>query len=331
MDNDKNFDESNLRKVILEYPNQLQIGQKFAEKIKVTKGKFKNLIICGMGGSALPGDILKSYLTESLKFNLPITINRAYDLPKSATPSSLIFICSYSGNTEETISCLEQALKLKSTIVAFSKSGKIMEMTKKNKIPLVQFKIDFNNFQPRYAATYVFAAFYQVLTNLGLCDRIKEFPKIDSRASEIAGEELALKIKGKTPIIYASDKYKLLAKNWKIKINENSKTPAFWNYFPELNHNEMVGFTNPQAKFFAIMLSEKDDHPRIKKRMEITAKLYQGKGIESEIVNIEGKTFLEKVLKTLVLGDWVSYYLALEYSQDPTPVEMVEEFKKKLN
>lgn len=329
--NNNNVDQSNLRRVILEYPNQLQLGQKFATKIKAENKKYSNLIICGMGGSALPGDILASYLDRTKKFNLPITINRTYVLPKNATADSLILVCSYSGNTEETINCFEQALKLGSQVIAFSKGGKVKEMAEKNKTPWVQFKIDFQDFQPRYAATYVFAAFHQVLTNIGLCDRINKFPQIDSKSSEILGEELALKIKGKTPIIYASDKYKLLAKNWKIKINENAKTPAFWNYFPELNHNEMVGFTNPQSGFFTIMLvDEQDDHPKIQRRIEITASLYKKCGIESEIVKIKGKTFLEKILGTLVLGDWVSYYLALEYGQDPTPVEMVEDLKKKL-
>lgn len=330
MNDDNNLDRSNLRKVILEYPNQLQTGQNLAKKIKFKKGRFKNLIICGMGGSALPGDILISYLKQAKKSNLPIIINRTYNLPKNTTSSSLIFICSYSGNTEETINCFEQALKLGSPIVAFSKGGKVKEIAEKNKVPLVQFKIDFKDFQPRYAATYVFAAFQQVLTNIGLCDRISEFPKIDPRNHEFLGEEIARKIKGKTPVIYASDKFEVLAKNWKIKINENSKTPAFWNYFPELNHNEMISFTNPQSDFFAIMLIDSDDHPRIQKRIKITSTLLKKYGIGTKIVPIKGKTFLEKFLSTLVLGDWVSYYLALEYGQDPTPVEMVEELKKKL-
>jgi glucose/mannose-6-phosphate isomerase len=122
-----------------------------------------------------------------------------------------------------------------------------------------------------------------------------------------------------------------VARNWKIKINENSKSPAFWNYFPELNHNEMLGFSLPKNDYVIFILQDPEDEERIKERMELTSKLYQAKGIATEIIPVKGKEYLEKTLYSLVLGDWVSYYLALEYNQDPTPVEMVEEFKKKLS
>jgi glucose/mannose-6-phosphate isomerase len=324
------LDRSNLREVILNYPNQLQLGQKFAASIRLPKKNYTDLIICGMGGSALPADLLTSYLSENSNFKLPIIINRSYDFPKKKGKEPLIFICSYSGNTEETVGCFSQALETKNQIVAFAKGGKIKDLAEKNKVPLVKMNIKFKNFQPRYATTYVFVSMHQVLTNIGLCDRINQFPKIDSRSLEVFGEELAQKIKGKTPVIYASDKYKLLAKNWKIKINENAKTPAFWNYLPELNHNEMISFTNPQSPFIAFFLIDDNDHSQIKKRAKITAELYRKKGVSTEIIKIKGKSYLEKTLNCLVLGDWASYYLALEYGQDPTPVEMVEELKKKL-
>lgn len=297
---------------------------------KMAGRKFSNLIICGMGGSAISGDLLVEYLAHNREKNIPIYICRSYDLPEDAGKDSLIFISSYSGNTEETVSCFQKAIARKAGIVAFTNGGKIKTIAEKNKVPLVKFDFDFEHFEPRYAAPIVFVSMHQILANLGLCKKIKNIPKIDVGQSEASGKALARKIRGKTPIIYASDKYALLAKNWKIKINENSKTPAFWNFFPELNHNEMVGFTNPQGKFHVTILSERDDHPRNKKRMETTAELYQKKGIKVDTVNIEGKSFLEKILKTLALGDWVSYYLALEYGYDPTPVEMVEELKEKL-
>ena len=145
---------------------------------------------------------------------------------------------------------------------------------------------------------------------------------------ESHGKRLAKKLKGKTPIIYSSTYFKSLANIWKIKINENAKTPAFWNYFPELNHNEMVGFTLPQADFFFLMLKDDKDHPQNKKRFSVMKKMMKKQGMSSEIIAIEGKDLFEKVFATLALGDWTSYYLALEYGIDPTPVEMVEKFKK---
>jgi glucose/mannose-6-phosphate isomerase len=117
---------------------------------------------------------------------------------------------------------------------------------------------------------------------------------------------------------------------WKIKINENAKTPAFWNFFPELNHNEMVGFTLPQAKFTVVMLRDSDDHPKNKKRFEVTAGLLREKGVSVEIVEMPGETVFEKMFGSILIADFTSYYLALEYGQDPTPVNMVEQLKKML-
>ena len=142
------------------------------------------------------------------------------------------------------------------------------------------------------------------------------------------GQELSEKIVGKTPVIYTSPKYKSVAMIWKIKFNENAKTPAFWNFFPELNHNEMIGFTNPQGRFFVIMLKDKDDHPRNLNRYQATADLLKEDGIESEIIEMEGDDTFSKIFLSINLSDWTSYYLALEYGQDPTPVEMVEKLKK---
>jgi glucose/mannose-6-phosphate isomerase len=115
---------------------------------------------------------------------------------------------------------------------------------------------------------------------------------------------------------------------WKIKINENAKTPAFWNYFPELNHNEMVGFTNPQSKFFIIMLKDNDDNPKNLKRYEATADLLKEKNIESEIIDMQVEDVFSKMFLSVTYADWTSYYLALLYNQDPTPVELVEKLKK---
>ncbi len=326
----KNLDKSNLRKVILEYPNNLEIGAELAKDIKLKlKQKPSSLVICGMGGSALPGDYLIAYLKRN-NFKIPTYVILDYTLPKNIDKNALIFISSYSGNTEETVSCFKEALKKNLNIVTFSESGKVEEMAKKNSIPHVKYKIDFENFQPRYGVTYAFMAMNQILTNLGISDRIQNLPKIDPQSYELEGENIAQKAKNKIPVIYASESYGFLAKTWKIKINENSKLPAFWNVFPALNHNEMVGFSKPPHQYFVLMLKDVNDHPRNKDRMDLTAQLYRDRDIEVEMINIQGENFLEKILNTSVLGDWISYYLSLENNQDPTPVDMVEEFKIKI-
>lgn len=329
MEND--FDKYNMRQVIIEYPNDLELGKKFAKNIKLKKREYANLIICGMGGSALPADLLAGYLSNGKKaFSLPLYITRTYDLPNVASNDSLIFISSYSGTTEETLSCFKKALEIGATIVAFSAGGDVEEIAVKNGINHVKYSIKFPGFQPRYATTYAFAAMNEVLTKIGLSDTIEKLPDLDCRSLEVQGEELAKKTVGRIPIIYAPDSLKVLAKIWKIKINENAKTPAFWNYFPELNHNEMVGFTHLEGSFSAFILRDKDLHPQLKKRIDITTNLLQEYGVDVSLIDIRGKSYLEKMIWGMVMGDWVSYYLAYEYQQDPTPVEMVEKLKKML-
>lgn len=333
-------DKSNLRLVILETPGQFEVGLTLAKNIKV-EGKFENVMISGMGGSALPANLLRTYCNSLFKNNptykpFEIYINRYYLLPpESYRLNTLNFIASYSGNTEETVGSLEEARRANLAFVGFSSGGKVEELCKKYGAPHVKLPIPNPNFQPRMGTGYFFSSMFQLLVNQSfLPDTTNELlslaEKLNNRMSEFEerGKELARKLKGKTPVIYSSPKYKPVAMVWKIKINENAKTPAFWNFFPEANHNEMVGFTNPQGKFFIIMLKDPEDDERNLKRYESTSKLLAEKGVESEILVMEGSDVFSKIFSSLNLADWTSYYLALEYGQDPTPVGMVEDLKK---
>lgn len=335
----KNLDSQNLRQVIIDSPKQINEGLALAKDIKV-KGSFKSIEVSGMGGSSLPANVLRTYLNsiylKNPKKNKSFGIyqNRFYSLPHEAYDACLNFFASYSGNTEETLSSLKEGLKHKLPAVGFAAGGKLAETCKKNGIPCA---IIPGGIQPRYATGYFFSAMVQVLINAGMIEDVsKELVTLSKKleksviALEKEGKALAKKLKGKTPVIYSSTKFKSLAMIWKIKINENAKTPAFYNFFPELNHNEMVGFTNPQGKFHAVMLMDKNDHPQNIRRMEITAKLLKKKGISSSIIEMPNDNIFNTIFSTLILGDWTSYYLALEYGQDPTPVAMVEDLKKML-
>jgi len=328
----KKIDKENFRQVILDFPKQFKTGFDTAKNIK-PKGKFKSITVSGMGGSALPVDILKIYLNEK-ETNLEIFQNRGYKLPPFAFDNSLNFLNSYSGTTEETLSSLEEALKNKLPAIGFAAGGKLIDICQKNSVPYAVLPA---GIQPRCATGYFFSAMLQVLINAGMAE--DETEEIVRSAEKIAenmnkleeqGKKISDQLAEKTPIIYASEKFSKLAMIWKIKLNENAKTPAFWNFYPELNHNEMVGFTLPQAKFHIISLLDKNEHPQNIKRMKITAKLLEGKGIETTFVEIEGNNVFEKIFSTLLIGDWTSYHLALKYNQDPTPVKMVEDLKKLL-
>lgn len=333
------LDKENLRQVIIDSPEQIAAGLKLAKNIKI-KGTFKSLEISGMGGSSLPANILRIYLNDLYLKNpkknksLGIFQNRFYILPHEAYSQCLNFFASYSGNTEETIASLKEAIKAKLPSVGFATGGKLAELCKKNNIPCVILP---TGIQPRYATGYFFGAMFQVLVNSGIVEnKDGELIALSKKLSrdilklETKGKEIAKKLAGKTPIIYASPKYKALAMIWKIKINENAKTPAFYNFYPELNHNEMVGFTFPQGKFHIITLMDKKDHPQNIKRMKITAEILQKKGIKTTLIEMPDSNIFNTIFSTLILGDWVSYYLALAYKQDPTPVAIVEDLKEKL-
>lgn len=336
------LDISNLRQMILESSRQFQVGFELAKGISIP-GTFRSIMISGMGGSALPGNLFRIYLNDLFRSEEPdkqplsIYQNRSYSLPPESFHQCLNFVCSYSGNTEETIASFEEILEHKLPCIAFSAGGKLEVMAKEQGIPHVKLPIPFENFQPRIGTGYFFGSMLQVLVNQGLVpdsteDIIREAELLadDMEVIEKQGENLAKKMAGKTPVIYSTAKYKSVAMVWKIKLNENAKTPAFWNFFPELNHNEMVGWTLPQGKFFVLMLRDSGTHSQNLKRFEITAELLREKGVEVEILDMDGTSVYSRIFRSIALGDFTSYYLALEYGQDPTPVVMVESLKKRL-
>jgi len=334
-----NLDKSNFRQFILNTPSQFKIGMSLAKNIKV-EGNFNLLTISGMGGSALPANLLQAYCENLFKNHpeykpLEIYINKYYSLPRQAKgQNALNLIASYSGNTEETLACLEELNLLNLPFIGFSSGGKVEALCRQYGAPHIKLPIPYPNYQPRMGTGYFFGAMFQLLVNHGLvpdltADIISKADKFNVYMPdyEKKGKELAQELRGKTPVIYASPKHKSVAMVWKIKINENAKTPAFWNFFPELNHNEMVGFTNPQGKFFIIMLKDKEDNPKNLKRYQATANLLKKRGIDSRVIDMDGDDIFSKMFLSISFADWTSYYLALEYGQDPTPVAMVEELK----
>ncbi|MGW8185134.1 MAG: bifunctional phosphoglucose/phosphomannose isomerase [Candidatus Moraniibacteriota bacterium] len=332
------IDKYNLKKVIREEYTQIKDGLALAGNIKFDK-KFKSITISGMGGSALPGNVLRIFINSTYKGSterrLQVFQNRFYSLPVEAYDDSLNIICSYSGNTEETIASFQECLDNNLPCIGISNGGKVKEMCLANNIAHIEVPYPFENFQPRMATGYFVFSIFQLLINSELIKfdvaqlaEVSERLKLATDELEQEGKALAKKLVGKTPVIYSGTHFKAVANIWKIKINENAKTPAFWNYFPELNHNEMVGFTNPQANFFFVMLNDAEDHPQNRKRFEVMGRLMEKKGMGVEIIEMRGDNVFEKVFSSLCLGDWTSYYLALEYGTDPTPVDMVEEFKE---
>jgi len=327
-----NIDNANMKNVIATSPEQLIKGLAIAKDIKI-KGEFKNIIICGIGGSALPANILNSVITTKI----PLYIHRDYNLPEVVNEDSLVVCISYSGNTEETVSALEEAIHKNITAVAISTGGKIEKICENHNIALAKIP---SGIQPRSATGYLFSVLSTILTNCGVIDDISEdilntAEELEKRNSELEkeGKILAKKMAGKIPIVYASNNFKVAARIWKIKFNENSKIPAFHNYFPELNHNEMVGFTDKKmvGEFHIVIIKDKQDHARTQKRMDLTSSILKKQGIKTSFIETVDGSMILKLFEVLLLGDWVSYYIAINNNIDPTPVEMVEDFKMMLN
>ena len=330
------LDKSNMRQVIIDSANQLKEGLDLAKDISFDgspAGGFKNVVVFGIGGSAMPVDVLNS----TVQTKIPVYIHRDYDLPEFVDKESLLIFISYSGNTEEVISSINKALSKKITsAVGISSGGKLEDLCKENNLPFVKVP---SGIQPRSATGYLFSVLVKILSNSSIIDDVSDqiietstgLQKITSELEE-EGKALAKNLLNKVPIIYSSDKYKEISRIWKIKFNENSKIPSFCNYFPELNHNEMVGFSEAKNndKFYFIIIKDKKDHERNKKRMDLFSSLLKERGSETYFVNIKEGSEIYKVFSTLLLGDWVSYYLALKKNIDPTPVQMVEEFKELL-
>ena len=319
------IDNSNMLEVIEDFPQQCRTALELPKGISVS-GKVDKIVVAGMGGSAVSGDLLKICMHDS---RIPVFVVRDYQMPNFVDENTLVFAVSYSGNTEETISAFEDAAKKKAKIVAVTSGGILEKKSKKTiKIP--------GGLQPRAALGYLFFPVLGVLVNSGIADvkgkEIEEMLDILSKTDDFkaVGERIAKKIWQKTPIVYASDLLSPVAYRWKTQFNENSKAPAFHHSFSEMNHNEIAGYqTMSKGDFVAIFIRDKDDNERIKKRMDITKEIISTK-VNVEEVFTRGEHLLSRIFSGIYYGDFASYYLALANRVDPTPVTVIENLKKKL-
>ncbi len=324
-----------MKEAILHFPEQFTFKPEIINK-KEFPGVEK-FILCGMGGSALAGDIVKNWQPD-----VSLQVHKDYGIPQRKSrflernSRCLIVTASYSGNTEETISSFNEALERGLPLFVITAGGKLKALAIKNNVPYIE--LPSMGIQPRAAVGFQLVALSSVIAVVLPQKEImlKELSalKLSSQGLEEQGKAFAKDLKGKTPLIYSSSRWQALIYNWKIKFNENSKIAAFWNVFPELNHNEMTGFdvaastTDVLKNFHFILLKDPQDNPHILKRQEVFEKILKNKGFSISPFLLEGKSFIEKFFDSTLLADWTSYYLALEYGNDPEQVPLVEEFKR---
>ena len=317
------LDSQNMLGVLKNFPIQCRNAMDLAKGMSFSG--MKRILVIGMGGSAIGGDLLKAYMASS---SVPVDVVRDYSIPGYVDKETLVFAVSYSGNTEETLSAVQQAKAKKAKIVGITSGGElpqycdtVLTITK--------------GYQPRAALGYLFFPMLGIAHNSGMVriknEELNELLTIlkNPDVFEAAAEAIVKKIKGKIPLVYASQKFAPVAFRWKTQINENAKWPAFTAAFSEMNHNELVSFKHLPKEFVAIFIQDSDDHPQIKKRMDYCREILEHR-VDVVDVHMKGTYMLSKMFTTIYIGDFVSYYLALWHREDPTPVEVIEKLKKKL-
>lgn len=333
-----------MRSLLEAFPEQVQTAAEAGRKISLpVHGKIKTIVVTGLGGSAIGGDLARSIGESQLPY--PLIVNRTYDLPMFVSDSTLVFACSYSGNTEETLSAYEQARRAKASIVCITSGGKLEGMAMANGDPVFRLP---GGLPPRAALGHSLIALLAALQGMeimpdmsesiqetvDLLKALRDRYRTASPESSNPAKKLASSLYGKIVTIYGSTGImESAAYRWRSQIAENAKNLASHHMLPEMNHNELVGWLYPEEalrKVGVVFLRDKYDHPQIQRRFELTRELIRGKSGALHEVWSEGTSLLARVLSVIYLGDFVSLYLAYLNNTDPTPVSVIDYLKNNL-
>jgi glucose/mannose-6-phosphate isomerase len=288
--------------------------------------------VCGMGGSAIGGDLAAAALSDRL--TKPFLVARGYELPSWAPAGSAVLCSSYSGNTEETLACYAAAEALGASRLVATTGGELADLARRDDVPVIGLPA---GLQPRAAVGYMFCVAAELAALAGAGPRLHT--EIDAAASHlaegfaVAGErarELAGEIGEATPVVHGSNLTAPVAYRWKTQINENAKLPAFASVLPEADHNEIEGWSGAEGRLGAIFLADRDQHPRERRRIELTAKAIEPYAAAVILLETEGETRTERVLHSVMLGDLVAIELANARGVDPLAVDVLEGFKKEM-
>ena len=338
----KGIDQSNMLQELQTLPDQLAEAWEIANQcdLPIIEDP-KTIVIAGMGGSAIGADILSSYVFDDCA--IPLFVLRGYSLPKWVDGDKNLVICSsHSGNTEETLSVLKEAIERGCSALAVSRGGQLQELAIQKKIPFWRFT---HNGQPRSAVGYSFGILLNLLSRLGLIpdQSLSLVSAVESVKKYITGidvgvpvaKNLAKRIAGQAferlAVILGAEHLEPIARRWKTQINELAKGWAQFEFLPEADHNTLAGLEYPKAvlqKVYALFLFSNNYHTRNNKRFNLTFEQFMVAGLCTDKVNIDDHDRLAEIWKMLILGDFITYYLSIMYQVDPTPIEALEEFKK---
>jgi glucose/mannose-6-phosphate isomerase len=315
---------------VLAIPDQLRDALWRIESARLEPAEAAGVIVCGMGGSAIGADLAAAALGDRL--TRPLLAIRGYGLPSWATPEWTVLCSSYSGNTEETLACFDAAEALGARRVVASTGGALVEKAREAGLPVIGLP---GIFQPRAAVAYMFTIVAEVAALAGASPRVhteidaaaafleREAENLQARAAEIAAQ-----LEDFFPVLYGADLTTPVARRWKCQVNENAKLPAFFSELPEADHNELCGWDVPAARLAAVFLEDADQHPRIRRRFELTAAAVAGDEAPTVRIETVGETRVARLLWATMLGDLVSLELAKARGVDPLPVEAIERFKE---
>jgi len=319
----------------------LQIG--LSSELPLEGGSVRNIVISGLGGSAIGADFLRAYLGRA--FRVPVMVNRGYTVPGFVDESTLVILSSYSGNTEETISAFEEARAAGARLLCIASGGQIERMAEAAGCPCIKIP---TGYPPRTALAYSAIPILQALTRLGLAPdysaEMRDSVSWVRRKINLFGPEcpvnenqaknLARSLFRKIPVIYGShDRLDVVAVRWRCQLAENSKQLAYSASLPEMNHNEIVGWKHPSLglrQVVPVFLRDREDHPRIQIRAEITREVLADKAGAVLEFWTDGETWLERLWTLVLLGDYASVYLAFLNQEDPSQIDAIEGLKNRL-
>ena len=341
------LDKSNQTGDVLAMPSQLEDAlwrvetSGIAQREELRKEDAQApLLVCGMGGSAVGGDLAAGVMGGRL--TRPLITVRGYELPSWATPDTVVLCASYSGNTEETLACYEAARTLQAPRVVVTTGGRLAEAARADGTAVIGIPA---GLQPRAAVAYMLVTVLEVAAFAGVAPRVRT--EIDAGASALTelvakwspdqdegnlAKELAASVLNTCVCVYGAGPTAAVAYRWKTQINENAKQHAFSAVLPEADHNEIVGWERAAAigRCFALFLEDADQHPRIRRRIELTSQLISPGAAGTQTVSSIGNSPLERLLSLILLGDLTSIYLAVLSGTDPSPVPVIERLKQEL-
>jgi glucose/mannose-6-phosphate isomerase len=303
----------------------------------------KNIVFTGLGGSAIGADLIRSFTAQDI--DIPVHVNRNYTLPHFVNKDTLVVVSSYSGNTEETLSAFDIAVKRGAKIMAVSSNGRLQELADEGNMPFIEIP---KGYPPRCALAFSFIPILVAFSRLGFIGNVEgqvdEVVDVlgllkrelgpESPPEKNISKNIASKIHGKFPIIYGANDYiDVVVTRLRGQLAENSKHLSSSHVLPEMNHNEIVGWDFPKGlmdSFFVIFLRDLGEHKRISRRMDITRDILNGKGVETIEISSKGKGILSRMMSLIFTGDMISFYLAILNGIDPTPVERISYLKNEL-